>query len=330
MGDILGSREITSIKNHEVQSIISKLIEEGKSSKYIKDIVSTIQSVFSVAKENGVIKSNPASMIYVPNNPSGKQYRILESEEEKIFLEHAKGKWEYEVLYVMLNTGLRIGEVGGLNIDDVDFKKKIIRVNRQLSCQYQNGIKTMLMTSTKTSNSVREIPFIGDDMEDVLHRQIEKVQNRKKELGSRWRDEGKEEFSNLLFVTNFGSPMIRYNVEKYINKIINSMNQEEAIQAKLENREPEFHEKCYPHALRHTFCSKCFKAGVNPKVVQMLMGHQSYSTTIDIYTHIMKDDLDEEMRKLKLFEMNKISNQTNYQAEQNNASFWDEKIFGIR
>ncbi|WP_373125179.1 tyrosine-type recombinase/integrase, partial [Blautia producta] len=37
-----------------------------------------------------------------------------------------------------------------------------------------------------------------------------------------------------------------------------------------------------PHALRHTFCSRCFEKGITPKVVQQLMGHAHYSTTIDI------------------------------------------------
>ncbi len=54
-----------------------------------------------------------------------------------------------------------------------------------------------------------------------------------------------------------------------------------------------------PHAIRHTFCSRCFQLGMNPKVVQKLMGHQHYSTTMDIYTHVMEDDLTEETCKMK-------------------------------
>ena len=38
---------------------------------------------------------------------------------------------------------------------------------------------------------------------------------------------------------------------------------------------------------------------MNPKVVQKLMGHQHYSTTIDIYTHVMQDDIDSEVCKLE-------------------------------
>ena len=53
----------------------------------------------------------------------------------------------------------------------------------------------------------------------------------------------------------------------------------------------------YPHAIRHTFCSRCFEKGMDAKVVQMLMGHQHYSTTIDIYTHVTETKFEEEIAK---------------------------------
>lgn len=53
----------------------------------------------------------------------------------------------------------------------------------------------------------------------------------------------------------------------------------------------------YPHAIRHTFCSRCFEAHMQPKVVQKIMGHQHYSTTIDIYTHVTDNIMEEEICK---------------------------------
>lgn len=55
-----------------------------------------------------------------------------------------------------------------------------------------------------------------------------------------------------------------------------------------------------PHALRHTFCSRCFEKGITPKVVQQLMGHAHYSTTIDIYTHISEEMMGNELEKFKV------------------------------
>ena len=305
VGDILGERQLDKIKNFELQEIITSLINKGHSSKYVKEIASTICSIFAMAKENDLIKTNPAAMLAVPNVVHKKDYRILEPDEEQVFLSYAKRRWSYELIFILLNMGLRCGEIGGLNIDDVDFNNKSICVNKQLVCSYYEGVKTLEITSPKTANAIRELPFTNAEVERVLKHQIEKTINRKKELGNRWR--GENEFLNLLFTTNLGSPMTRYNIEREINHIINEMNTDEQIMARMENREPKVYQNCYPHALRHTFCSKCFKVGVDPKVVQMLVGHQNYSTTIDIYTHVMQDVLNKEMNKLKQAEVSKLN-----------------------
>ncbi|MGN0372745.1 MAG: tyrosine-type recombinase/integrase [Enterocloster sp.] len=55
--------------------------------------------------------------------------------------------------------------------------------------------------------------------------------------------------------------------------------------------------KCRALHFRHTFCSRCFEADMQPKVVQSIMGHQHYSTTIDIYTHVTDEKYQEEIGK---------------------------------
>ncbi len=124
-----------------------------------------------------------------------------------------------------------------------------------------------------------------------------KKQDRiKKELGKRYRS--KDEFSDLVFVTSMGSPVLRYHAEKECRKIVDEINEKEALQSVKEQRPPIVFEKVYPHAIRHTFCSRCFEKGMNPKIVQELMGHQHYSTTIEIYTHVSKTKFDDEIAKL--------------------------------
>ena len=75
------------------------------------------------------------------------------------------------------------------------------------------------------------------------------------------------------------------------------INYKESVNAVLEQREPKVFEHMYPHSIRHTFCSRCFEAKMQPKVVQSIMGHQHYSTTIDIYTHVTEAKYEEEIEK---------------------------------
>ena len=53
-----------------------------------------------------------------------------------------------------------------------------------------------------------------------------------------------------------------------------------------------------PHVCRHTYCSNMAKSGMNPKVLQYLMGHSDISVTLNTYTHLKLDDAIEEVEKL--------------------------------
>ena len=221
--------------------------------------------------------------------------RFLTVDEQNTFLKKVETEccWYKEMFYIMFLTGMRVGEVGGLKWEDVDFKNKCIHINRSLSIQYEAGVKKMRLTTPKTHNSYRTIPFMGE-AEEMFLSQKSKQDAAKKELGSRWRDEG---FENLVFTSSMGSPVIRHSAEKRINRVVDEINKEEIFQAIRERREPVLFEKVYPHAIRHTFCSRCFEKGMNPKYVQGLMGHQHYSTTIDIYTHVTADKMQNEAEK---------------------------------
>lgn len=54
----------------------------------------------------------------------------------------------------------------------------------------------------------------------------------------------------------------------------------------------------HPHVCRHTYCSNMAKPGMNPKVLQYLMGHSDISVTLNTYTHLKLDDAREEVEKL--------------------------------
>ena len=135
-------------------------------------------------------------------------------------------------------------------------------------------------------------------MERYRLSQKQKQSVLKKELGKRWR--GKGEFEDLVFTTGMGSPCSRYIVDKEIKKALNRMRTKEAQSAMEENREPREFRDFHPHSLRHTFATRCFEAGMEPKVVQMLMGHSSITVTLNIYTHVMKSKLHEEVSKFGL------------------------------
>lgn len=57
--------------------------------------------------------------------------------------------------------------------------------------------------------------------------------------------------------------------------------------------------KITPHVCRHTYCSNMARSGVNPKVLQYLMGHSEISVTMDTYTHLGLEAAREELSRLE-------------------------------
>lgn len=293
-GKILGHRRITDLKNLDFQYAMNELLKTDIAVSSIREALGRITSCLASAMNNGLIKSNPCFDIVVPWEPEEPVRRFFTIDEQNRFLQIAKTTWYWEMFYTMFCTGLRIGEVGGLKWVDVDFNNKCFKINQAIQCNYVDGIKSMGFTSLKTPNSYRTIPFMGG-VEDILKTQREKQIKEKKRLKHRWRGQG--EFDDLVFTTTMGSPITRYIGEKEVNKIVKTINLQEAFDSVREGREPAEFEHAYPHAIRHSFCTRCFECGMNPKVVQALMGHARYSTTIDIYTHVMGITFEEEADK---------------------------------
>lgn len=293
-GKIIGDKKLVEIRNMDIQNVINQMQSEGRAVSSMRDALGRVRECMESAKNNRIITINPCFDITIPWEKKAIRRRFLSKEEQNLFLKIASDKWYKEMFYIMFLTGLRVGELGGLMWNDIDFEKKCIRIERSLSCQYEKGVKTQRITTPKTYNSYRTIPFMGE-AEEMFKAQLVKQKALKKELGDRWRSD----IPDLVFTTTMGSPVTRYIAEKECSKIVDEMNLQEAVNSVKENRKPIVYEPIYPHAIRHTFCSRCFETGMNPKVVQQLMGHQHYSTTVDIYTHVTKNMFDEEIKKLE-------------------------------
>ena len=282
-GKAIGNMKVTDIRNLDIQRVINDMNKQGRASSSMRDALGRVRECLESAKNNRIIDINPCFEINVPWENKTAERRFLSMAEQTRFLQEVEHNWYKEMFYIMFLTGMRIGEVGGLKWEDIDWNKKCINIQRSLSCQYENGVKTMRLTKPKTHNSYRSIPFMAET-EEILLSQKEKQNRQKKAYGNRWRSSG--EFDNLVFTTSLGSPVIRNVAEKEIKKVVKAINFQEAIEAVKENREPIEFKDLYPHAIRHTFCSRCFEKGMDAKYIEFCKAHQLYSVWIGLLNHM--------------------------------------------
>ena len=98
-------------------------------------------------------------------------------------------------------------------------------------------------------------------------------------------------YEDLLFVTRLGTPICDQIMIDAINKIINEIN--------LCHDELEQFERFSPHCFRHTFATRCFEANIQPRTVQAFLGHATLQMTMDLYTHVLAKQKQDDMEKLE-------------------------------
>ena len=295
---VLGEKIVNTISQLDIQNATNILSSEGYAKKSVKDALGGLRECFDIAIINKIAVSNPCKGIIIADDLEiSKERRVLSHWEQDLFLDEIKNSYYEEAYKILLTTGMRIGEFSALQWGDVDFDKKVINIQRSLMTAYVDGKKIMELTTPKTLNSYRAIPFFSET-EALLKSWRKKQQMTKEKLGRRWRAD--EKFGDLVFTTTMGSPLTRYNIVHDLKKVETNIILKEQHLAAKEGREPRFFDHIHPHCFRHTFATRCFEKGMDPVVVQNIMGHANYSTTLS-YTHILDDKKKAEANKVGEF-----------------------------
>jgi integrase len=250
---------------------------------------STIQSVrgvlrpaFQMEADDDMIIKNPFQfeLHTVVVNDSVKRAAITR-EQERIFLqfimEDNHYSQYYDAFYILFKTGLRISEFCGLTMKDIDFNKKVIKVTHQLQ---RTSDMRYVCESTKTENGIRQVPMTPDVI--AAFKRIIKMRPKPKI------EPIVDGYSGFLFLDKNGKPRVALHWEKYFQLSVEKYNSIYRVQLP----------KITPHVCRHTFCTNMAKLGMNPKVLQYIMGHGDISVTLDTYTHIKSEDAIAEMERL--------------------------------
>lgn len=294
---IIGDKRVEDITQINMQAATQELVDKGYTERSIKEALGVVRECMDIAIVNHIIRANPCTGIKVVNANMQKDRRVLTHAEQIQFLNEVKDSYYYEAYAILLSTGMRIGEFSGLQWNDVDFENKQITINRSMQTAYIDGKKVEELTTPKTSNSYRSIPFFGDT-EQLFRAWKTKQDFYKQKLGDRWR--ARPELGDLVFTSTMGSPVTRYVIVHDINKVVQNINLKEIYTASREGRQPKEFEHLHPHAFRHTFATRCFEKGLDPLFVQSIMGHANYSTTVS-YTHVLDDMKQREVAKVGSF-----------------------------
>ncbi|MFH0716690.1 site-specific integrase [Staphylococcus delphini] len=166
------------------------------------------------------------------------------------------------LIEVQALTGMRIGELQALQIDDIDFENRKINITGTIHwLKYDNGYG--YKDTTKTKNSKREI-VINKRTIEILKKVI--LENKKMTLwDSEYIDRG------FIFTTKGGNPLYTHKINKQLSEATKAL---------------KISKKVTSHTLRHTHISWLVENNISLKTIMKRVGHTDEKTTIKIYTHV--------------------------------------------
>ena len=235
--------------------------------------ISIVKNTLDYALRLGMIESNPMLYVIKPKpmqqvQDSSKHDNYYNRDELKKFLAAAKDKGlkKYALFRLLAYSGMRVGECFALTWHDLDFKNNTVNINKTVA-RTKNGIKIQT-PKTKASNRV-----VSLDNETIQVLKAWQLEQRKQLLKLGINSMNKQQ---LIFSNGKNSFIIVPTVRLAIKQI--------AKKAGL-----------YPittHGFRHTHATLLFASGMDIKQVQARLGHSNVQTTLNIYTHAMKDKQD--------------------------------------
>lgn len=278
----IGSMLLRDVKPMDCQMILNAM-ESDYAGSTIRQTYMTMGTFFKSAKDNGFIDRHPMDGVrYTKPVRAVDDIHFLTVDEQKRFLEAAKGSHNYAQYALILETGLRTGEMIGLTWDAIDWEKRTLTVNKTLEFRYKQD--EWRAGPPKTESSYRTIP-LTDTAYDIL-REIYDTRE--------YRNESKDLSTILTFMDRKTGQK-----RKLVMRDLVFINWRTGMPAKNSSYDTHLYKLCDEagikrfcmHALRHTYATRAIESGMQPKVLQKLLGHASITTTMNRYVHVTDDSM---------------------------------------
>jgi integrase len=275
----LASYQLKRIGTLEIQKFYTDLDEKNESLSSIKLVRVILRGFFEYAKDQRWVSHNPCVGARLPIKKVQKSTIFDEdqdliyftSEELTILLDGAKHHRLYPLIALAVGSGLRKGELLGLEHQDIDFNEHTVSVKRTIATTYiidSEGNREYLTmpTEPKSTCSYRKAQFPKSVI--PLLKML-----RKRQLLERNAAGSSYIANNYVFTNEMGGLYNSSNISSSWKSLLKKLGLE--------------HKKF--HALRHTFATQLFANNVPIEIVSKMLGHASVDVTRDIYIHILPE-----------------------------------------
>ncbi|MCD3196111.1 site-specific integrase [Clostridium botulinum C] len=265
---------LEDLKPIHIDNLLLQEKKKGLSGSTLQTIYGVLNSSFNRAVKLQIMYENPCKFIDRPKRDRFIANILSVDEINKIFnLLNTDIYHDYIMflaLKIILELGLRRGELGGLEWKDIDFKNKCINIKNNL-IYTDNDVR---ISTPKTEDSERVLT-ISDNLITLL-KLHKKIQNSNKLKYGEFYEENffNSRKYNFIMTWENGKFVHPNYYTKNFKKIINKLDLKKNIRF---------------HDLRHTNATLLLQQGIDFKVIQIRLGHSDINTTLNIYSHVTLD-----------------------------------------
>ncbi len=254
----LGKYRLDEITKSMMKKLVIKMVEEGRAKDSIRLYVAALRVLYNQAIDDKVVSESPTKGLGKFYRQAKRKHEDIDplSEEESLLVLEKTLEWEkkhYLLFLCALHTGMRSGELAGIQWTDIDWNGKFLEVRRAIN-------RFGEVSSVKTKSGRRRV-----DLSDHL---LETLSDYRRQQQEEAMKEGRNEIPEWVFANRFGSFMSIKNVKTRNFK---------RVLKKAGLRSIRFHD------LRHTFASQLLSRGANILYVSQQLGHADPSITLRIY-----------------------------------------------
>lgn len=275
-----GKRKLKLIRSEQLQVFINKMANKY-SATVVKECKHLLDGALKQAYKERKINRNPMEYVTMPKTKVPKKKGALSADQQQTFMNEAGSSRYYRLYKLATLTGMRIGEITGLQWSDVDFENREIHITHTMSYIPKRGL---YLDTPKSKTSIRIIPMI-DSAYALLKEQRKEQLKLKLQLSQYW--PSAEGIGNLVFTTQIGTGIQDTNIRRDMRKICDNLT-DLGI-----NRHD-----CTFHTLRHCFATRCIENGMEPKTLQTILGHATLAMTMDLYCDVMEHTKKEAMQRI--------------------------------
>jgi integrase len=253
----IGGLQLQRLTPGHLNTLYADLLERGLSARTVLHVHATIRRALADAARWGLVPRNVA-LLASPPRPGRPELQVWTAQQLRAFLAAVEGDRLYALWLLAASTGMRRGEVLGLQWPDVDLGRARVAVRRSLVTVGHE----VIVSEPKTAKGRRSVALDPATVAGLKawrkHQAAERLA-----WGPAWTDSG------LVFTREDGRPLHPREVTRAFTRHV--------LTADLP--------VIRLHDLRHTHATLALAAGVHPKVVQERLGHANIAITLDTYSH---------------------------------------------